>query len=56
MIKGQVVAKAAPPKPLAAPIAWEDTVIFEAHVKGLTYKHPAIPKRSAAPTRPWPTR
>ena len=44
MIKGQVVAKAAPPKPLAAPIAWEDTVIFEAHVKGLTYKHPAIPQ------------
>ncbi|HEY6530239.1 MAG TPA: glycogen debranching protein GlgX [Cellvibrionaceae bacterium] len=44
MIKGQVVAAGTPPQPLKTPVAWEDTVIFEAHVKGLTYRHPDIPE------------
>lgn len=44
MVKGQVVAKTQPPVPLAKPITWEDTVILEAHVKGLTCRHPDIPQ------------
>jgi isoamylase len=26
-------------------VAWEETVIYEAHIKGLTYRHPGVPER-----------
>jgi glycogen operon protein len=26
-------------------VAWEDTLIYEAHVKGLTYRHPDVPEQ-----------
>ncbi len=35
---------------------YHETVIYEAHVKGLTMTHPACPRRSAAPTPRSPTR
>lgn len=44
MMKCQVVPTAPPPTALAAPIAWGDTLLYEAHVKGLTYKHPLVPE------------
>ena len=31
--------------------AWADTVIYEAHVKGMTRSHPDIARRSPAPSR-----
>ena len=46
MIKGQVVARLRRLSPLAAPLPGRTRSFFEAHVKGLTYKHPAIPKRA----------
>ena len=33
-----------------------DTVIYETHVKGLTWTHPDVPADCAAPTPAWPTR
>ena len=33
-----------PPRPRPGPgVAWEDTVFYEAHVKGLTHLHPDVP-------------
>jgi len=26
-------------------VPWEDTIIYETHVRGLTYRHPGVPKR-----------
>ncbi|HUO23554.1 MAG TPA: glycogen debranching protein GlgX [Caulobacteraceae bacterium] len=41
--KGVVTAPAPPgPPPLIAP--WRETVIYEAHVKGLTQRHPDVPE------------
>lgn len=37
-------------------VPWHETVIYEAHVKGLTMLHPYVPRRSAGPSRPWRTR
>ena len=35
---------------------YHDTVIYEAHVKGLTMTHPDVPRTSAGPTPASPTR
>ncbi|BCD96161.1 glycogen debranching protein GlgX [Marinagarivorans cellulosilyticus] len=43
MPKAVVVAPSAPPTPLAEPIAWEDTIIYETHVKGFTHLQRRLP-------------
>lgn len=43
MPKAVVVEPSAPPTPLAAPIAWEDTIIYETHVKGFTHLQRRLP-------------
>lgn len=35
---------------------YHETIIYEAHVKGMTQCHPAVPNSCAAPTPGWPTR
>ena len=35
---------------------YNETIIYEAHVKGMTMRHPDIPRCCAAPTRGWPIR
>jgi isoamylase len=47
MIKAQVVERAPPPRPLSKSVPLSDTLIYEAHVKGLTFKHPDIPESIA---------
>jgi glycogen operon protein len=37
-------------------IPYHESVIYEAHVKGISKTHPDIPRRSAGRTRRWPTR
>lgn len=44
MPKGVVVEKTAPPTPLAEPVRWRDTVIYELHVKGFTKLNPLLPE------------
>ena len=39
-----VVADSPPPEPLAAAIAPTDLVVYEAHLKGFTQQHPAVPE------------
>ena len=34
-------------------VPWERTVIYEAHVRGLTRRHPAVSPPRAAPSRAW---
>ncbi len=34
--------------------SWSETVIYEAHLKGLTMRHPACRRPSAGSTRRWP--
>jgi glycogen operon protein len=45
MPKCVVVADTPPPKRPRPNVAWDRTVIYEAHVKGLTALHPGIPER-----------
>ncbi len=44
MPKAKVVAPSKPPKALASPIAWEDTIIYETHVKGFTQLQRRLPE------------
>ena len=37
-------------------VPFDDTILYEMHVKGFTKLHPAVPRISAAPTRPRPSR
>ena len=37
-------------------VAWQDTVIYETHVRGFTRLHPEVPPACAAPTRRSPPR
>lgn len=48
MPKARVIAFAEPEADAPAPPArpWRDTVIYEAHLRGLTVGHPAVPERS----------
>ena len=39
-----VVEAPHPVSPLAAPIPWRDTLIYECHVKGMTALHPQVPR------------
>jgi glycogen operon protein len=43
MPKAKVVAPSLPPTPLAKPIEWVDTIIYETHVKGFTYLQRRLP-------------
>ena len=43
MPKAVVLAPSLPPTPLAKPIAWEDTIIYETHVKGFTHLQRRLP-------------
>ena len=44
MPKAKVVTPSKPPKPLKKPIAWEDTIIYETHVKGFTQLQRRLPE------------
>lgn len=44
MPKCIVVAATPPPKPLAEPIAWNDTIFYELHVKGFTKLNALVPE------------
>ena len=47
----------AAPRSVRPWVPWEQTVIYEAHVAGLTQLHPGRPGRSCgAPSRGWATR
>jgi glycogen operon protein len=39
-----IVLAPAPPTPPPITVPWERTVIYEAHVRGLTMRHPAVPE------------
>ena len=43
MPKAVVLKPSLPPTPLAEPIAWEDTIIYETHVKGFTHLQRRLP-------------
>lgn len=43
MPKARVIEPSAPPKPIASPVPWEDTVIYEVHVKGFTHLQRRLP-------------
>lgn len=43
MPKAKVVEQTAPPAPIAEPVPWEDTVIYEVHVKGFTHLQRRLP-------------
>ncbi|MDZ7923949.1 MAG: glycogen debranching protein GlgX [Marinagarivorans sp.] len=43
MSKARVIASSPAPVRLAKPVAWEDTVIYEVHVKGFTHVQRRIP-------------
>ncbi|HEY7774504.1 MAG TPA: glycogen debranching protein GlgX [Marinagarivorans sp.] len=43
MPKAQVVVPTSPPAPLENPIPWEDTIIYEVHVKGFTHLQRRLP-------------
>ena len=51
---GQPVLRLGPDRPPRTP--YHETVIYEAHVRGLTKQHPVVPESSAGPTSAWPTR
>ena len=34
-------------------VPWADTIIYEAHVRGFTMRHPDVPPTSGAASRPW---
>lgn len=41
---GVVVGDTAPPPPISRRIPWGETVLYELHTKGFTYRHPGIPE------------
>lgn len=43
MPKAKVIERSEPPTPIASPIPWEDTVIYEVHVKGFTHLQRRLP-------------
>lgn len=43
MPKAKVIEPTEPPKPISSPVAWEDTVIYEVHVKGFTHLQRRLP-------------
>lgn len=42
--KAKVVASTPPPLPISTPVPWEDTVIYETHVKGFTHLQRRLPE------------
>jgi len=45
MPKGVVVEPTAPPEPLAKPVPWSDTIVYELHVKGFTKLNTLLPEQ-----------
>lgn len=43
MAKAKVIEPTDPPKPISSPVPWEDTVIYEVHVKGFTHLQRRLP-------------
>ena len=41
---GVVVGRTDPPPPCTRTVPWGETVLYELHTKGFTYKHPAVPE------------